>query len=213
VKKQTSAWKPATRMPATKVWSRSSSSSLNSRSSVSLDSVAGAHERPDTAPRTPKRLRPMPTPAQARPQSIWELIPSSPHAPPSSPAAESVRLAALPATSKTMRSLEWACAKDRAGRKKRRRRHGASNIFDVPPLPSLNLSSARENTEASDTEMEEAITPDTSVELAHFQTPVRKRCGLEGEEWGSEGEGRKENKPPHSEVEAAMALLGFKVRS
>ncbi|THH33463.1 hypothetical protein EUX98_g745 [Antrodiella citrinella] len=142
---------------------------------------------------------------------MWELIPSSPTAPLSSPAAESVRLSALPATSKTMRSLEWACAKDRAGRKKRRRRHGASNVFDVPFLPSLDLSSGKDNVEGSDTELEEAITPDTSVELAHFQTPVRKRCGTE--EWGPEEEGGKENEPPHSDVEAAMALLGFKVRS
>ncbi|KAH8099356.1 hypothetical protein BXZ70DRAFT_943373 [Cristinia sonorae] len=219
VKKQTLAWKPTvTKQPlyrkaSTQMSMSRASSTSNvtvSRSSISLDSVVESRERPDTAPRTPPRSRRTTSISQAaRPPQIWELIPSSPNLPPSSPAAESARLAALPVSSKTMRSLEWACAKDRAGRKKRKRRHGAMDIYDVPPLPSLQLDSLKDGT---DTEMEELITPDTSMELASFQTPVHKRLLAGEDSWVSE-ESRKENEPPEMHVEAAIALLGIKVRS
>ncbi|TCD62402.1 hypothetical protein EIP91_006930 [Steccherinum ochraceum] len=221
VKKQTQAWnlrEMRAQMPPHHPLSRSdSSSSANSsnRASISLDSIVEARERPDPVPRTPKRRQRTSTtmPRMNAPESIWELIPSSPILPPSSPAAESVRMSALPATSKTMRSLEWACAKDRAGRKKRKRNHGAKNLFDVPPLPSLNLESAKEGTEVSDTEVEDLITPDNSMELAHLHTPQRKRME---EDWMmEEEEGCRAHGPPGSggEVEAAITLLGFKVRS
>ena len=113
-----------------------------------------------------------------------------------------------------MRSLEWACAKDRAGRKWRKRRHGARDIFDVPPLPPLDLGLMKEDEDTSETEVEEVITPDNSMELAQLHTPVRKRVP----DWDPQDESMKENEPPNSkgqntDVEAAIALLGFKVRT
>ena len=53
-------------------------------------------------------------------RELWEHIPSSPLLPPSSPSDDAARFAALPPSSKVLRSLEWACAKDRVNIRRQR---------------------------------------------------------------------------------------------
>ena len=120
-------------------------------------------------------------------REIWEHIPSSPHLPPSSPSDDAARFAVLPPSSRLLHSLEWACAKDRMNR--RRHRHRAED--DEPAqeekrprrarkkarggkvraalgrtdaeIPSLELDAV--SNPPSEGEVEELITPDTSLTM------------------------------------------------
>lgn len=233
-KKQSMVWKPEpspSQASSMTSLSRSNSVSLIDRRSISLDSIAEARQRP-TPNTPPKRVRRTTIPVE-RPsdsQELWQLMQSSPNAPPSSPGIDSLLMSSLPATSKTKRSLEWACAQARAGRKKRKRRHGAHDIRDVPPLRSLHLEAVKESEDASmsDTEVEELVTPNSSMDLPQLRTPVRLPVRRLQEDWDfdedDDVESRKENvgvdecdgaapSKKKKDVEAAITLLDFKVRS
>ncbi|GJE85805.1 homeobox domain-containing protein [Phanerochaete sordida] len=144
-----------------------------------LDFVATSRERTDTRP----PLRPRPPVARGAdgcsdrlaaydaPENIYELIPSSPPRVPSSPDAECLFLSGLPHDSKTMRSLEWACAKDRAMIRRRsresRRRRGDDNM----DVPELDLDDGL----SSEAETDQLITPDSSFQSVCVPASLMRR--------------------------------------
>ncbi|KZT02426.1 uncharacterized protein LAESUDRAFT_815280 [Laetiporus sulphureus 93-53] len=204
IKKRAAAWKRC--MQENLPDSKGNMSRQGSR--LSLDCIVSSRERP-TAPDIPSLPQPPLTPHRInlrmmrrpitplkQPKKLWEYIPSSPPAPPSSPTADSQRLAALPKSSRTLRSLEWACAKARAEKKVE---GDADEDLDVPQLV-LDGETRGGQHDGNDTEVEdhEAITPDNSIcEMVTYQSP-----------FGALGEGTDE-KAPSVDMEAAMALLGF----
>jgi hypothetical protein len=169
---------------------------------VSLDKIAQLAERPSLpssppianrvslTPRTPNvRVQSSPSPSE-----LWKHIPSSPAAPPSSPGAEEARLAVLPLRSKTWRSLEWACLKDRRDRR-------ADDEDDLPSLPSLSHG------DGSDDGSYEALTPDTSANLDLSPKSNYSRFG--GEEDNKNLSSDSSKCRQSKDVEAAITLLGF----
>ena len=99
----------------------------------------------------------------------------------------------------------------------------------MPPLRSLHLEAVKESEDASmsDTEVEELVTPDSSMDLPQLRTPVRLPVRRLQEDWDfdedDDVESRKENvgvecdgaapSKKKNDVEAAITLLDFKVRS
>ncbi|KAH9836954.1 uncharacterized protein C8Q71DRAFT_907021 [Rhodofomes roseus] len=181
-----------------------------SESAISLDCVVSARERrvtpepasPTRPPLTPRRInaiRRYASPSRAPPTNIWEHIPSSPPVAPSSPSADSVRFSALPRRTKSLRSLEWACAKAR-GNKIPHPDVLDEEDCDVPMLV-LDGEARGAGADGDDTETEEyeAITPDVSaVHLDGLQSPT---VSLPSK--------RDDDVAPAQDMEAAMALLGF----
>lgn len=190
-----------------------------SDSALSLDRVASSHELPYKAksssatrpapcpPVTPRRRVPANRPTKVE---IWEHIPSSPPTRPSSPGLGEPLLAMEPCT-KRFRTLEWACANARAGRRATIRAKAAAarpppkGNDDVPMLvldgpPRGKSPSPSDDTETSeDDEDDEAITPNVSTELLpSFLLPDAPVGPTKGKKAG-QGE----------DMEAAMALLGF----
>lgn len=182
---------------------------LRQNPSFSLDAIVSSRERQDDRPPLePRRQVSDYEDEYDQPylsdRPIWEHIPSSPSLPPSSPSAESQLFAGLPPGSKTRRTLEWACANDRM-----RRRAGTlpddEYDDDVPALELDELLDASD-TEA-DMEIDELITPDTSLQMLHVPSELgHGRKG--GQRKKSRGDGEQ---VPNEDVEAAMALLGFRV--
>lgn len=189
---------------------------LRRNPSYTLDSIASRRERVD--PRSPLRpRRQISTRAvdgygfsesNCQPENIYDLIPSSPLQPPSSPGAECMLFTGLPPTSKFMRSLEFACAKDRADRRMRARLGKAKGLVDSEDedegeeadldVPELRLD------EDSETESEDLITPDTSLQA--FNVPEEL---LESPTQKGKGKG-KANQLLRADEEAARALLSFR---
>ncbi|CAL1695046.1 unnamed protein product [Somion occarium] len=214
-KKQALAWKPENASTSTRRNKKPSGSKI--ATSLSLDRIAASRERRDLSsrvsrsPLTPKANRAY-TDQIPPATDIWDHIPSSPQAPPSSPGAESARLSKLPSGSKTLRSLEWACAKARA---EGMMEHDSDDDFDVPvtdydPPRATHTSTIVKMEEMvlddghdTDVDLDEAITPNTSVELPSvLVTPTRHYGRLRSKE---------NNSPlPAEQVEAAMTLLVFK---
>lgn len=124
------------------------------------------------------------TPSRAN-EDLWQLIPSSPLQPPSSPAAEKDRFLTLPEKAYSRRSLEYACANARAG---------PARV--VRPLPL---------------EMEEDD-DDKFTLIGRHQAPALE-VGLDWADARNkeniEGTIRRLN----MDVEAAMVLLGFQKQS
>ncbi|KAI0785047.1 hypothetical protein C8Q75DRAFT_777177 [Abortiporus biennis] len=212
MKRQAAAWKPENDT-ASVISSTSTSSIITSRSvlgrnsSFSLDCIASARERKDKTqirpPLTPKRNRQSrPCSHSPDPNHLWEYLPSSPTtAPPSSPSRESTLLSALPPNSKTMRSLEWACAKERASRKYKILED--DDDFFGPASMEIREVESMLFDQGEDTEIEqdEAITPENSMEIwANVITPLRP--GYIGD--------RTLGTPSHPDVQAAITLLDFK---
>lgn len=190
---------------------------LRRNSAISLDSVASSRERRDSPdflrpPLTPRKnlssrtfsLAPQPPQGKDYETHLWDHLLSSPLLPPSSPTKETDILSNLPSRSKTMKSLEWACAKDRIGRAgKTKKRSTKRRETEVMPqveeeragVPELDLDSLDDGTEPDDT----LITPDNSMLLS-----VTESCDSQNTEF-------KKEDPRAEDVEAAMALLGFKV--
>jgi len=175
MKKQALVWKPengvggsqSTRKVASATLKASTSTIQRRSSSFSLDCIASARERKEGTkrntrpPLTPKRNPQVPNRSRSPDTGgLWEYLPSSSPAPPSSPSAESAFLSALPQRSKTMRSLEWACAKERATRKHR----VLESDDDVPALELDAVEAMLEGDCGEDTEVDEAITPNTSID-------------------------------------------------
>ncbi|KAI0079621.1 hypothetical protein K474DRAFT_1705527 [Panus rudis PR-1116 ss-1] len=235
-KKQALAWKPLDGLQ--KIHRRANpmkrpGSLLSRSSSFSLDRIAASRERNDIASSSSQLTRPPLSPKKSRNQldssndDLWEHIPSSPRHPPSSPTMETERLSALPPNSKLLRSLEWACAKDRV----ERRRSGAAEESPVRshrkvpdssskscvPAPHLSFDEVmtamdemvHDDGHDTDTDTDEIITPNASLLVADFTTPSRYYNTLKGEESGGVLEELKSPCLP-AEHEAAMALLGFK---
>jgi hypothetical protein len=183
---------------------------------ISLDSIAGLHEKPagPTVATVSQRLPLTPHKTNQRSYSstdktdLWEHMPSSPIAPPSSPGAESFRFSALRFPSQTRKSLEWACAKARAGKQ------GEDNeLLDIAEVDQREESHEMETDDETETEVEEAVTPDGSANLSPgFSYKDKQQVVLPG---------GKENVDPNlfpeyhpsEDVEAAMVLLGFMGRS
>lgn len=170
---------------------------------ISLDRIAGLHEKPAATsiktcpPRQP--LTPHKT-NQRTPRdknALWEHMPSSPIVPPSSPSADSARLSALPLRAKTRKSLEWACAKARAGGHEKLGGIGEDRCEEM------------ETDDETDSEMEEAVTPNSSISFVDLSYKHDKHSAFVP--YG------KENIDPNlfpahlqsDDIEAAMILLGF----
>lgn len=125
-------------------------------------------------------------------------MPSSPNVPPSSPNADSAVMSVLPLHSKTMRSLEWACALARAGRQ--------AEDGDISDIAEDEHADNREmdTDNETDSEADEAITPNASAEFGASHN--FGKCVI--------CTGGKENidlnvLPESGDVAAAMLLLGF----
>ena len=109
-----------------------------------------------------------------------------------------MRLSALPRRTKSLRSLEWACAKAR-GSKQLHPDVLDEEDYDVPTLV-LDGEHRGADMDEDDTEPEEfeAITPDVSaaqLDPLHNQSPLATK--------------HQNDIAPPQDMEAAMALLGF----
>jgi hypothetical protein len=185
---------------------------------ISLDSIAGLHEKPAGPTVAINSQRPPLTPHKTNRRSysstektdLWEHMPSSPIAPPSSPGAESFRFSALPFPSLTKKSLEWACAKARAGKQGE-----DDELLDIAEVDQREDSHEMETDDETETEVDEAVTPDSSADLSpgfDISYKHKQHVVLPG---------GKENVDPNffpeyhpsEDVEAAMVLLGFMGRS
>lgn len=153
--------------------------------------------RPPLTPRRNNTLRYFSTPTTLS-SNLWDHIPSSPPAPPSSPGADSIRLASLPKQSKRLRSLEWACAKARVGKIQEELEDEESDI----PMLVLDCEGKDTDTdvggEETETEEYEAVTPDVSA--VQLTTPQSSPGVLNH---------KMDDAAPSQDMEAAMALLGF----
>ena len=111
-----------------------------------------------------------------------------------------MRLSALPRRTKSLRSLEWACAKARGNKKL----HPDALDEEDHDVPMLVLDGEHRGTDADedDTETEEfeAITPDVSAaQLAPLQNQSESPLAVR----------YKDDIAPPQDMEAAIALLGF----
>ncbi|KAH7927284.1 homeobox-domain-containing protein [Leucogyrophana mollusca] len=183
------------------------------RPSVSLDHIAELSERPSAPslvissvpnrpPLTPRKANTSSRPPLSNARDIWKYMASSPIAPQSSPGAEEARMAILPSRAKTWRSLEWACLKARRGNQ-------GDDDDELPCLPhTVRFVDSDGDTDTS--ESDEAITPDSSVNLSPHGDFSPKALG------SGRQRKNKENEPfidtsirQSQDVEAAMVLLGF----
>ncbi|KAI0706104.1 hypothetical protein BC835DRAFT_1260591 [Cytidiella melzeri] len=229
MKKKSIAWNRATALMSENAFGMGSrfstlanpskqKSFLRQNSSISLDSIASFREKKEAVdhcrpPLTPRKNT-LSNASVFTPRSkstingdenrcLWEHLPSSPPLPPSSPTKETELLSTLPPQSRTRKSLEWACAKDRVGRRTQTRKvlEGVREEEDME-VPELDLDSILGDDTDVDDEM---ITPDHSVSMTSISALGRA---------GSlETKGGTDDDTPAEDVEAAMALLGFKVRS
>ena len=186
---------------------------------ISLERVASSHELPYKGKGRGSSLLRIPGRVSATPKrlatttevsrEIWELLPSSPPTRPSSPSRGEPLLALEPC--KRLRTLEWACANARAVRKasirRARRAAKAADSDDDSDVPMLILDATPHKTSSSgddtETEEDEAITPNVSTELLPaFILPV------EADELNA-GVLKLPGKGKDMDMEAAIALLGF----
>ncbi|KAF8846048.1 hypothetical protein BDN67DRAFT_986440 [Paxillus ammoniavirescens] len=182
-------------------------SALN-RPAISLDRIAALTERQSSSsqpniprlPLTPRKsnVKEESTPS---PSELWKYMLSSPTVPQSSPGLEEARMAILPSRAKTFRSLEWACLKAR------REKWADDDVDELPTLPALERS-GDSGDDGTETEVDEAITPDSSVNLSPYNG-ASTRSSIQKDNLPS---GPKEA-PQSEDVEAAMMLLGFKAYS
>ncbi|KAH9937270.1 uncharacterized protein B0H18DRAFT_969856 [Fomitopsis serialis] len=218
--KTVSAWFQNRRRSVKKkslVWTRSAYPAHSGKrhlsrtgSAISLDCVVSSRERKSTPePEVASPVRPPLTPRRVNalrryaspnclppPTNLWEHIPSSPPAPPSSPGVDGMRLSALPRRTKSLRSLEWACAKAR-GNKTPHPDVLDEEDYDVPMLIlDGEPRGADGDGEETETEEYEAITPDVSA--VQLQSPPASLLNK-----------RDDDVAPAQDMEAAMALLGF----
>ncbi|KZP28808.1 hypothetical protein FIBSPDRAFT_992917 [Athelia psychrophila] len=169
--------------------------------SISLDNIAGLHEREikDTTPSTPSK--PQRSASFGDHDEIWAHMLSSPCVPPSSPSAERVRMLAVPPNSRTRRSLEWACARARAD--KSRWKEG---LLDVEDDKQTEVSEETDN--ETESEADEAITPNASANFCNFATPYESNGHLNFHD-NQNVDSKAHAASLASDVEAAMLLLGF----
>ncbi|KAF9245799.1 hypothetical protein BU15DRAFT_40532 [Melanogaster broomeanus] len=167
------------------------------RSAVSLDCIAALSER---TPLTPRKSNVKEETTHSPPE-LWKHMLSSPTVPQSSPGLEEARMAILPSRAKTFRSLEWACLKAR-------REKWVDDVADeLPTLPALERSGDTDDA-GTETEDEEVITPESSVNLSP-QSDASSRLRMEGHDIFTVSK----TAPQSQDVEAALTLLGFKACS
>lgn len=184
------------------------------QSIVSLDRIAGLHEKPtgpitipNALPQTP--LTPRNTNRQVNTSleydQLWQHMPSSPLIPPSSPAADSARMSILPSRSKTMKSLEWACAKARAGRYE----EGDEELGCIPEAESVEQSCEDMLTDDetdTESELDEVVTPDGSTNFSPgFVIPEDSTVP----HWKKNTGTKLFAGHQQEDLDAAVALIGF----
>lgn len=217
-KKKSLVWSGDFRPQSTRLASSIPHSARLLRPTISLDQIAGLHEKftvstinSDKPPLTPRNSNRRAFKSSSNHKNaLWDHMPSSPIAPPSSPSADSARLSILPQRSKTKKSLEWACAKARAeGR--------GDDEGALPDIPEVQRDEDRceemgsDQETDTDSELDEAITPDGS---ANFSPGFSISLDCKGDLKTSLG---KENIDPNffprrhesEDMEAAIVLLGF----
>jgi len=172
------------------------------RRTVSLDHFADRYQQPgfspsaNAPPLTPRGTNVhAPPSAKVNKSDIWKHMLSSPIAP-VSPTADVSRFSLLPPRSKSMRSLEWACAKDRAATK----RHEELVPFRIS-RPNRR-GRVTDHVENKDTDARETIPSRTSADIL---PPIALVAGSYRGPAGI-------NAHPSEEVEAAMGLLGLMSR-
>ena len=192
---------------------------------ISLDCIASLFERPshptihDNASKFQPPLTPRKTNHGDRAMSpasgsqLWTHMPSSPPESLSSPSADSFRFAMIHSPSRLMKSLEWACAKAREGRRQNKAKENRApprSLGKVPAMsPEAEMKSTRTNPKVASeeeetdtgTESDEAITPSTSMSsmrsslfLEEIKHETRRKCAESAPE----------------DMEAALVLLGFR---
>lgn len=190
-------------------------SHLRPNTSLTLDTIVTSrerkeslvHARPPLTPRKNSSLRPAASSRRTHYMNstdgsvcLWDHLLSSPPLPPSSPSKESDLLATLPPRARTLKSLEWACAKDRVGRKRKgTKQQMLENVKEENhDIPALDLDALP----GDDTDTEdELITPESSMSMSIVTARSKSFERMTG--GGTD--------PPAEDFEAAMALLGFKV--
>ncbi|KAI0756807.1 hypothetical protein C8Q80DRAFT_1224329 [Daedaleopsis nitida] len=188
-----------------------------SDSALSLERVASSHELPYKRKTPATQCPPARVPITPRRRAttsrtsneILEHLPSSPPTRPSSP-THGEPLLALEPREKRVRSLEWACAKARAERRASLRVKAAKvadweDDSDVPMLvlDGIPRDQSSVSGDDSETEEDEAITPNVSTELLpHFLMSL----DADTREAVSP---KKRAKGKDMDMEAAIVLLGF----
>ncbi|KAI0068097.1 homeobox-domain-containing protein [Artomyces pyxidatus] len=188
-------------------------------SALSLDRIATLSERPSIDPSahdypaststrpppSPRResMRMQPSTPTAR-SELWRHMLSSPPEPPSPPSADRRRLSLVPTKGRPMKSLEWACAKAREGRRYVRGKENSARWDRGRNAPAVG-SDVDELDSDSDTETEadEALTPSLSFSSVQSDTQdedVRDKRHVKSLRTGSESK---------EDVDAAMLLLGL----
>ncbi|KAF9225469.1 hypothetical protein BS17DRAFT_801492 [Gyrodon lividus] len=181
---------------------KSSLKSAFNRSVISLDRVAALSERPSaiSQPNLP-RLSLTPRKSNSKeetppsPSELWRYMLSSPTISQSSPDLDEARMAILPSRAKTFRSLEWACLRAR------REKWADDDVDELPTLPALECS-GNDDDDGTETEADEAITPESSVNLSPY-SGTSTRSSVQNDVVSKRA-------PQSEDVEAAMTLLGFK---
>jgi hypothetical protein len=193
-KKRALSWKNPTSDMQRRIRSSSSTQTTSIphalRQTASLDFIAKVSERPSRLPATPRRRSDFGTQTQ-----IWERMLSSPPTGPISPSVDAARFKVLPTRSKTWKSLEWACVNARASGS---RESDKENIPEILPRSALKKEQGKGgDCEDTDTEVDEALTPDSSTDWF----PMFVRSGTQkmiGEE-----------ELISKDMEVAMVLLDF----
>ncbi|KAG9314071.1 hypothetical protein JVU11DRAFT_4852 [Chiua virens] len=174
------------------------------RSKISLDRIAALSERPsltsplDAPPRVPLTPRKgnVQKKGSASPSQLWTHMLSSPAVPPSSPDREEAHLTVLSSRTKTLCPLEWACLK---ARQEKWVDEEADGVF-TPPV----LGNHRVNEDGAVLEGSIDLEDDANVSLHTEGSSLDRRSFLFF---------RPRLTPQFEDVEAAITLLGFKMRS
>ncbi|EMD41923.1 hypothetical protein CERSUDRAFT_120818 [Gelatoporia subvermispora B] len=165
------------------------------RKSISLDGIMSCRERRSVSrpPLTTQSRNRLPFDEG----SLLDHVPSSPPAPPSSPNFE---LEVLSSETRATKSLEWACAKARIGRRMKRA-FSMGALDDDPDVPVLSLDGVKHEDE--DVVMDEINHRETNLGpgLGSPWKNVKKREPLEPQQ-----------ELPEEDIEAAITLLGFTTR-
>ncbi|KAH0838034.1 hypothetical protein J3R83DRAFT_6274 [Lanmaoa asiatica] len=172
------------------------------RSKISLDHIAALSERPSLTsqlnlprlPLTPRKSN-VPQKNPSSPSELWTHMLSSPAVPPSSPDPEETRLAVLSSRAKILFPLEWACLK---ARQKKRVDEDADGLSTHPVL-----TRCREVDE--DGAGPDVINLDAGADSPHSDASSLNRKNAPFS--------RPNIMPQFEDVEAAITLLGFKMRS
>ena len=148
------------------------------------------------------------TPTRSKPGALWAHMPSSPPDAPSSPPSDGLRSMTSPCLVKSGKSLEWACAKERIGNKRRRKRDKGTRLVELQRASPRRSPAVLKNEQGSDLDSDHDIEAPISVQsqatsdTSDNGTPSGAKAASESRRDGLCGKSTKD-------VEAAMALLQF----